>query len=125
MNPVYSNDPHSIGQYFSNNSILINQQERIFPFSSVIKSDLDTRKSDEILTVKPRTSVPDKMKSIGTKTSKSCNLSSVAINRFEHPGINVQNPSHIISNEQFRGGTPSRTVVKDNFFKDNKNLYKK
>lgn len=124
MNPDYSNDPKAIGNYFSNSNILTNQQDRIFPFDSPLKGNIKHEQVD-VMTVKPRQSVPEQMLSTGTKTSKSCNLSSVAINRFEHPGINVQDPSRIILNEPFRGGNPSRITVKDKFFEDNKNLYKK
>ena len=79
----------------------------------------------EIMETKPRTSVPEQYQSIGTKTSKSCNLPGIEINRFENPNPNIQNPQHIISNDRFRGGMPSRIVAKDTFFNNNKKTYQK
>lgn len=124
MNPAYSNDPTQIGQYFSNINVLQSYNDRIFPFSSELKGDIKQDKTD-IMTMKPRTTVPEQQQSVGTKVSKSCNLPGIQINRFENPHHNVQDPTHIIRNEDFRGGIPSRLVVKDNFFEDNKQIYKK
>lgn len=129
MNPDYSNDPHKIGDYYSDSSLLMtNMKLDTTAFSNNVilphdKNNLNT--PVEIMEIKPRTSIPEQYQSIGTKTSKSCNLPGIQINRFENPNSNIQNPQHIIRQEDFRGGIPSRTVSKDNYFNNNKSIYKR
>ena len=129
MNPDYSNDPRRIGNYYSNSSLLVtNMKLDTAAFSENVMLPYDTNslnKPIEIMETKARTSVPEQYQSIGTKTSKSCNLPGIEINRFENPNPNIQNPQHIIKQEDFRGGIPSRIVSKDNFFNNNKSIYKR
>ena len=129
MNPDYSNDPHRIGNYYSDSSLLVTNMKldtTAFQQSSMLSLDTNTlNKPMEILETKPRTSVPEQFQSVGTKTGKSCNLPGIEINRFENPNSNVQNPQHIIRQEDFRGGMPSRIVSKDTYFNNNKSIYKR
>ena len=129
MNPDYSNDPRRIGNYYSDSSLLIaNMKFDTTTFSDNIMLSHDTNtlnKPMEIMKTKPRTSVPEQNIAVGTKTSKSCNLPGIEINRFENPNPNIQNPQHIIRQEDFRGGMPSRIVSKDTFFNNNKSTYKR
>ena len=124
MNPNYSNDPLKIGKYFSNSSVLLstsNRLQSVSPFEQhqMVSPDLPKYDSN-ILTVKPRDSVPEQFIQTETRISKSCNMPGITINRFEHPIENIQNPAHIIANEQFRGGIPSRIVVKDEYINNQK-----
>ena len=126
MNPDYSNDPRRIGNYYSDASLLVTNLK----LDTAVFSDqsLDTNyfsKPMEILKTKPRTTVPEQNIAVGTKISKSCNLPGIEINRFENPNPNIQNPVHIIGQEDFRGGMPSRIVSKDTFFNNNKSVYKR
>ena len=129
MNPDYSNDPRRIGNYYSDSSLLVtNMKLDTAAFSQNVMLPYDTNSSNkhmEIMETKARTSVPEQHQSIGTKTSKSCNLPGIEINRFENPNPNIQNPQHIIKQEDFRGGMPSRIVSKDTFFNNNKSIYKR
>ena len=129
MNPDYSNDPRRIGNYYSDSSLLVtNMKLDTAAFSQNVMLPYDAtslNKPMEIMETKARTSVPDQYQSIGTKTSKSCNLPGIEINRFENPNPNIQNPQHIIKQEDFRGGMPSRIVSKDTFFNNNKSIYKR
>ena len=128
MNPDYSNDPRRIGNYYSDSSLLItNMKLDTTAFNDTMLS-IDTNtlnKPMEIMKTKPRTTVPEQNIAVGTKTSKSCNLPGIEINRFENPNSNVQNPQHIIRQEDFRGGIPSRIVSKDTYFNNNKSIYKR
>jgi hypothetical protein len=125
MNSNYSNDPQSIGKYFSNTNVLITTQNRLHTVDPFAKHDIlppgVVDNEPDIMTVKPRSSVPDQLHQFGTKISKSCNLPGITINRFENPHSDVQNPGNIIIDEQFRGGMPSRIVTKDNYVAQNKN----
>ena len=129
MNPDYSNDPRRIGNYYSDPSLLVtNIQLDTTAFSQnvILPHDTNTlNKPVEIMETKPRTSVPEQYQSVGTKTSKSCNLPGIEINRFENPNPNIQNPQHIIRQEEFRGGMPSRIVSKDTYFNGNKSIYER
>ena len=125
MNTNYSNDPTRIGQYFSDSHLLVttdNLMQSVSPFEShqMIPPSVTPTKDDDIMTVKPRESVPEQFIQTGTRISKSCNMPGININRFENPHINVQNPTHIISGEDFRGGMPSRIVMKDNYVNNQK-----
>jgi hypothetical protein len=124
MNSNYSNDPRQIGQYFLNTDVLVsktNLAHNIDPFSNHSMPHIEQKVDNtEIMTTKPRSSVPDQFEQIGTKVSKSCNMPGITINRFENPHSNVQSPHHIIQNEDFRGGIPSRIVTKDTFVKNMK-----
>ena len=124
MNANYSNDPHRIGQYFSNFNLLVTTENRlqsVSPFESHQLVSPELPKVDpEIMTVKPRESVPDQFIQTGTRISKSCNMPGITIDRFENPHPDIQNPTHIIANESFRGGMPSRIVMKDNYVKNQK-----
>ena len=110
----YINDPNFIGKYNSDSSMLVNNIERQFPFEKNIEV-ADRHVVSDIMEVKPRTTVPDLIQPVSGKVSKSCNLAGININRFENPHTNVQNPIHIIQDESFRGGVPSRIVVKDEY----------
>lgn len=129
MNPDYSNDPRRIGNYFADPSLLVtNIKLDTSTFSDNIMLQNDNKPINqpmEIMETKARTSVPEQFQSIGTKTSKSCNLPAININRFENPHSNIQNPQHIIRQEDFRGGMPSRIVSKDTYFNNNKSIYKR
>ena len=60
-----------------------------------------------------------------TLVKRSCNtLSGVTIDRFEHLPSQVQNPSHVIINEHYRGGFQSRLNAKDCDVKQCSNLIK-
>lgn len=121
MNVNYSNDPRVIGKYFSNSSLLLSSSNRlqtVDPFTEHIIPSIEYKKEDnEIMKVKPRSTVPEQFQSIGTKISKSCNLPGITIDRFENPLPDIQNPMHIIAKEPFRGGMPSRIVMKDEYVK--------
>ena len=129
MNPDYSNDPRRIGNYYSDPSLLVTNMKldtAAFDQTSMLSLDTNTlNKPMEIMKTKPRTTVPEQNIAVGTTTSKSCNLPGIEINRFENPNPNIQNPQHIIRQEDFRGGMPSRIVSKDTFFNNNKNTYKR
>lgn len=129
MNPDYSNDPRRIGNYYSDPSLLVTNMKldtAAFDQTSMLSLDTNTlNKPMEIMKTKPRTTVPEQNIAVGTTTSKSCNLPGIKINRFENPNPNIQNPQHIIRQEDFRGGMPSRIVSKDTFFNNNKNTYKR
>ena len=126
MNPDYSNDPRSIGNYYSDSSLLVsNMSLDITAFDQNIMTPNGINTPVKIMETKPRKSVPEQYQPIGTKTSKSCNLPGIEINRFENPNPNIQNPQHIIREEDFRGGMPSRIVSKDVFFNNNKSTYKR
>ena len=129
MNSDYSNDPRRIGNYYSDSSLLIaNMKFDTSAFSDNVMLSYDTNTLNqpmEIMKTKPRSSVPEQLESIGTKTNKSCNLPGIEINRFENPNQNIQNPQHIIKDEDFRGGMPSRIVLKDTYFNNNKSIYKR
>ena len=126
MNPNYSNDPEKIGQYYSNVNMLVNSENRLTNVNAFSNQpplvDERPRQEEEIMTVKPRSSVPDQFISVGTKIGKSCNLPGVNIDRFEMANSAIQDPMHIIANEPFRGGAPSRIVAKDEYVRTmNKN----
>lgn len=126
MNPNYSNDPEKIGQYYSNVNMLVNSDNRLANVNAFSSQpplvDERPRQEEEIMTVKPRSSVPDQFISVGTKIGKSCNLPGVNIDRFEMANSAIQDPMHIIANEPFRGGAPSRIVAKDEYVRTmNKN----
>ena len=129
MNPDYSNDPRRIGNYYSDSSLLVTNMTldtSAFSKNIMLPHDATTLNAPvEIMETKPRTSVPEQYISVGTKTSKSCNLPGIEINRFENPNPNIQNPQHIIRQEDFRGGIPSRIVSKDTYFNNNKSIYKR
>ena len=129
MNPEYSNDPQRIGNYYSNTSLLMNNMKldmNAFSDDKMLPCDTCTlNKPMEIMKTIPRSTVPEQDMPIGTKVGKSCNLPGIEINRFENPNANIQNPGHIIRDEPFRGGIPSRTVSKDEFFNNNKSTYQK
>lgn len=132
MNPSYSNDPQRIGNYYSSNDLLVTSSNRLSvltPFdenSFQLPCETNCVKSNtDIMSVKPRSSVPEQFMSVGTKISKSCNLPGVSINRFENPHNDTQNPVHIITDEQFRGGIPSRIVTKDEYVSKNNGIYRK
>ena len=125
MNPNYSNDPQKIGQYFSNANVLVDTNDRLSNVNafSNLKPLVDTpvkEDTSDIMTVKPRSSVPDQFMSVGTKVGKSCNLPGASIDRFEITDRAIQNPMHIIANEPFRGGAPSRIITKDEYIKNMK-----
>ena len=120
MNTNYSINPKLEGQYYTNDVSVINSANRLATldaFSIMLDTSMKEERS-EIMEVKARKSVPERMTSIGTTTSKSCNLPGININRFENPHCNVQNPNSIIVNEPFRGGLPSRIVEKDLYVKN-------
>ena len=89
MNPDYSNDPRRIGNYYSDSSLLVTNMKldiTAFDQNSMLSLDTNTlNKPMEIMKTKPRTSVPEQNIAVGTKTSKSCNLPGIEINRFENP----------------------------------------
>ena len=120
MNEIYSNDPRRIGQYRMNDAVLVNTNNRLNmlnPFDNSQKIESVQKNDMKIMEKKARTTVPEQSIPLGTKISKSCNLAGVQINRFENPHVNVQDPTHIIQDELFRGGAPSRIVMKDNYVK--------
>lgn len=124
MNANYSNDPQRIGQYYSNSNILVttdNRLQSVSPFEShqMVVPQI-SNPEPEIMTVKPRDSVPDQFIQTGTRISKSCNMPGITIDRFENPHPDIQNPTHIIAKEPFRGGMPSRIVMKDNYVNSQK-----
>ena len=126
MDRIYTNNPTSIGKYFSNSNLIMSYTNRQFPFDSKLETNINIeRKNESVLEIKPRTSVPDQQQSIGTQIPKSCNLPGITINRFENPHDNIQDPVHIIQDETFRGGVPSRSVMKDIYFNNHKSIYKK
>jgi len=129
MNPDYSNDPRRIGDYYSNSSLLVTNMKldmNAFTDNKMLPCDTcELNKPMQIMETKSRTTVPEQHQSIGTTTSKSCNLPGIEINRFENPNPNIQNPQHIIKQEDFRGGIPSRIVSKDTYFNNNKSIYKR
>ena len=124
MNVAYANDPRAIGRYSSDVSLLVSNVSRnVSPFSQPLENNIHDS-NPTILEIKPRQSVPDQIPNIGTTVSKSCNLPGITINRFENPHCNVQDPVHIIQDEEFRGGLPSRIVIKDEFVSVNKQFRK-
>ena len=125
MNVNYSNNPQTIGKYFMNENVLVTSDNRLHTVDPFAKHDIlppGTKQTVEpdIMSVKPRDTVPEQFQSVGTKISKSCNLPGITINRFENPHSNIQNPGNIIIDEMFRGGTPSRMVTKDDYVSQNK-----
>ena len=125
MNTSYANDPRAIGKYTSDTSLLVSNVSRnVNPFEKPLETNIHTS-NPEILKIKPRQSVPELIPNIGTTVSKSCNLPGIHINRFENPHCYAQDPTHIIQDEDFRGGLPSRIVSKDTFFEENKNMFRK
>ena len=120
---MYSINPYSQGNYFSNNVQIPNSNDKtriLNPFDN--SNDVVVQnKNVDILEVAARKTVPERMESVGTSFKKSCNLSGITINRFENPHCNTQNPNSIIIDESFRGGVPSRMVEKDNFVRNKPN----
>ena len=122
MNPNYSNNPSLIGDYFSDTSVLVNRSNRLsninaFSNQEPLKEDIKHTPLN-IMTLKPRDSVPDQFISVGTSVSKSCNNIQTPNNeRFENPSKAIQDPANIIFDEHFRGGQPSRIVMKDIYAK--------
>lgn len=115
MNPEYTNNPQSIGNYFSNNNI-VNTSDRFVllnPFSNNNMYEVK-KKKEEILNVKTSQEYKETFIPTGTKTGKSCNQVD-QIHRFEHPGYSTQDLNNIITQEPFRGGMPSRIVAKDEY----------
>ena len=117
MNLEYSNNPQSIGNYYSNKNI-VNTSNRFIslnPFSND-NMYLVNNKKEEILSVQTSQEYKESFVPVGTKTGKSCNQFN-KIDRFEHPGYSTQDLNNIITQEPFRGGIPSRIVVKDEYVK--------
>ena len=125
MNPVYSNDPKSIGIYHSNSNLLLHRNNiynniNVFSNNKPVEAKFEKPLNEDIMTLKPRNSVPEQFQSVGTLISKSCNLPGVSIDRFELADKAIQDPMNIILNEPFRGGAPSRIVAKDEYVKSMK-----
>jgi len=118
MNPDYSNDPQRISQYYMNTTVLVSESNRLQnldPFVTQLVPPASKKQDVDIMQIKARDTVPEQFESIGTQIGKSCNLPGLSIDRFENPNEHIQDPIYIIANEPFRGGIPSRIVMKDNY----------
>ena len=123
MKEQYSINPFEIGDYNKNTNVLVttdNIHQSIDPFKHHQLNTSVPKVDNKIIEMKARQSVPEKMMEVGTRISKSCNMPGININRFENPHCDVQNPGHIIINEEFRGGIPSRMVTKDEYVHNQK-----